>query len=727
MPTITSPGVYDREIDLSLYTPAVSSLVVGMVIAAKSGPLNKATLVTNPNSFIKIFGEPLTDHYGGLAAIQALAELDKLYIVRVASDQGADAVATSEVVINNGGGVASHTGSNTETFVIDVSNKELSFKINNEANSQLLTLEEDATASAQSIVDQINAGIQGVVASVSAGAIKIETKQDGPQAKLEIETSVSGSANTVLGFTPGSYVGTQSSAVAAEATSGAESFDTTGGNNVISVQVGANSPVQITLTDSATATAATLAGEINAAGGGAADSETGFTASDNAGTVVITAQVTADGEAPDLTFVGGAATVLGIAGTTTGTDAESLPSLTVKGLYAGSTSNNYSVVVTRDQYENTFKLEIYNQGVLVDTFRNLNKNIVDEDNYVEESVNPSQDFIEIDDNALNGAIPASGTYQLAGGADGLSQLTDSDYIGVASDPAGKPTGLQIFTNVDEFDILTLICVPGISSTPVIQELISICEKRGDVMTLIDPPVGLSVQDVGRWMDGRDFGNNVSINSNYAATYWSWIESLDTYSNTTMLTPPSGHLLRVYAYNDRVGEQWYAPAGYNRGIIRGRVTDLEPQGSPDQGSRDILFGTPARINPIVKTREGIVVLGDKTSTTKPSALDAIGVRRMLIAIKKSFRLSTKFLLFEPNDPATADTLVRITKPFLGDVASRRGLSDFDVVADESINTGEVKNRKELHANVFLKPILAVRAIQLNYVVTRQDAVFSELEV
>ena len=259
-----------------------------------------------------------------------------------------------------------------------------------------------------------------------------------------------------------------------------------------------------------------------------------------------------------------------------------------------------------------------------------------------------------------------------------------------------------------------------------EELMGICEARGDMMCLIDPPLGLSAQEAIQWMDGKGgLGNTVSINSSYAATYWSWIEALDTYSNTTLFTPPSGHLLRVYAYNDRVAEQWFAPAGYNRGIIRGRVSNIEI--SPDQGQRDLLFGTPARINPIVKTREGIVVLGDKTSTTKPSALDGIGVRRMLIAIKKSFRLSTKFLLFEPNDDATAETLVRITKPFLADIASRRGLAEFDVITDSSVNTDEVKNRKELHANVFLKPILAVRAIQLNYIVTRQDAVFSELEV
>jgi phage tail sheath protein FI len=120
-----------------------------------------------------------------------------------------------------------------------------------------------------------------------------------------------------------------------------------------------------------------------------------------------------------------------------------------------------------------------------------------------------------------------------------------------------------------------------------------------------------------------------------------------------------------------------------------------------------------------------LFGDKTTTQKPSAFDRINVRRLFIVLEKAVATAAKYQLFEFNDAFTRSQFNALVEPFLRDVKGRRGIYDFKVVCDETNNTGEVIDRNEFIADIYIKPAKSINYITLSFVATRTGVAFSEV--
>ncbi len=87
MPVFLSPGVFTREIDLSLYIPSLSTTALGLVGVTSKGPINEPTYITNPVQFNSTFGDPTNPSVEFLpsvyAALQYLHIGRQLWFVRV--------------------------------------------------------------------------------------------------------------------------------------------------------------------------------------------------------------------------------------------------------------------------------------------------------------------------------------------------------------------------------------------------------------------------------------------------------------------------------------------------------------------------------------------------------------------------------------------------------------------------------------------------------------------
>lgn len=95
MSVYVSPGVYTREIDLSLYVPALSTTIVGMVGVTTKGPTEERVYITNQTQFIRVFGPPdATVGYETYAALQYLRRGRQLWFVRVVGAAAAASVET---------------------------------------------------------------------------------------------------------------------------------------------------------------------------------------------------------------------------------------------------------------------------------------------------------------------------------------------------------------------------------------------------------------------------------------------------------------------------------------------------------------------------------------------------------------------------------------------------------------------------------------------------------
>lgn len=310
--------------------------------------------------------------------------------------------------------------------------------------------------------------------------------------------------------------------------------------------------------------------------------------------------------------------------------------------------------------------------------------------------------------------------------------------GIPTDPAfsseldaaviGNPaisTGLYAFQNPETFDI-NLLLTPGFSSGAVIATALQLCESRGDVLYIVDPPFGLRPQQVVDWHNGMLLSDlSTAINSSYGALYWGWVRVFDQFNKEEIWIPPSGHVSAVFSRTSREAEQWFAPAGLRRGRL---LTALDVEYSPSQGERDLLYGSGNAVNPIVKfPQDGIVIFGQRTLQRAQTALDRINVRMLLIYLKKNLIRVLRNFIFEPNDKILWKQVISTVSPFLADVQARRGLQAFNVICDETNNTPERIDRNELWVSIFLKPTRTVEFVVLNLVTLQTGASFSAEEV
>ncbi|MBC8442557.1 MAG: phage tail sheath subtilisin-like domain-containing protein, partial [Proteobacteria bacterium] len=221
------------------------------------------------------------------------------------------------------------------------------------------------------------------------------------------------------------------------------------------------------------------------------------------------------------------------------------------------------------------------------------------------------------------------------------------------------------------------------------------------------------------VDYRD--NQLNRSSSYAVLDSGYKYQFDRYNDVFRNVPLNGDVAGLCVRTDEVADPWFSPAGFNRGQIK-RITRLVF--NPRKAHRDELY--KSGINPVVSfPGQGVVLFGDKTLQTKPSAFDRINVRRLFIVLEKAIATAAKFSLFELNDSFTRAQFQNMVEPFLRDIQGRRGITDFKVVCDESNNTGEVIDRNEFVADIYVKPARSINFIQLNFVATRTGVDFSEL--
>ena len=252
---------------------------------------------------------------------------------------------------------------------------------------------------------------------------------------------------------------------------------------------------------------------------------------------------------------------------------------------------------------------------------------------------------------------------------------------------------------------------------------ALCETRRDCVGFLSPyraaTVGVSLsstatQNVKIGFDGLPSSSYMVFDSSYKYMF-------DKYNDVFRFVPLNGDTAGLCAFTDNVRDAWFSPAGYNRGRVRNAI---KLSLNPTNAERDILYR--ARVNPVVNfPGQGVTLFGDKTALTKPSAFDRINVRRLFLVLEKAIATAAKFQLFEFNDEFTRAQFRNLVEPFLRDVQGRRGISDFSVVANGTNNTGEVIDRNEFVADIFVKPARSINFITLNFIATRTGVAFSEI--
>lgn len=274
-------------------------------------------------------------------------------------------------------------------------------------------------------------------------------------------------------------------------------------------------------------------------------------------------------------------------------------------------------------------------------------------------------------------------------------------------------GIDAVGSATSVDINLLVC-PGLiySLHPAIVSYAEqVAQDRGDTFfifeaTGLEATAQATVDAIQDW------------DSNYAATYYPWVKIVDANTTKPLWVPPSVVMPGVLAYNDKVGEQWFAPAGLNRGTLP-NVVDAYSRLSRTE--IDTLYD--GRVNPIATLPgQGITVWGQKTLQAKPSALDRINVRRLLIALKKFIASATQYLVFEQNTSATRNRFLNIVNPYMESVQQRSGVYAFKVVMDDTNNTPDLIDRNIMYGQIYLQPTRTAEFIIIDFNILPTGATF-----
>ena len=274
---------------------------------------------------------------------------------------------------------------------------------------------------------------------------------------------------------------------------------------------------------------------------------------------------------------------------------------------------------------------------------------------------------------------------------------------------------NLLSNTDYYDI-NMLLTPGI------------LQSKHSAVTTLARNLVTSRQDTFYVMDSNALTDSIStvvndvttLDNNYTATYWPWVRIVNPSKNVPLWVPPSVVVPGALSFNDTVAAPWYAPAGLNRG---GLTSVSDTYQTLSQADRNTLYD--ARINPIANfPNDGVVIWGQKTLQARPSALDRVNVRRLLITVKKFIASATRYLVFEQNTSQTRDRFLSIVNPYLEQVRAQQGLSAFRVVMDSTNNTPDLIDRNILYGQIFLQPTRTAEFIILDFNIQPTGAAFPE---
>ena len=682
-----SPGVNISEIDLTTSVPGVSSTVGAFAGVFRWGPVGERVLIDSENKLVDTFGRPTSfNPETFFTAANFLGYGNALLVARAANTVDSGANAALNAVANTGAinvaSVAVTNRDNYESYASFNANAAYIAKYPGDLGNSLRISVCDSTTAFGSTIDLI--GVE--TGNTITGSFTINVGSN--TATMLFETSgVSAAANTYANTVVGqlsvgdlikignTVLGTQYIKISAI---GALTTNTT--HAIVDVsfsdsnKLAANFVISNTVNGNTTVANLTRNWEyFNVVDGAPGTSEWVATYGGNTAAVDQLHAVIVD---QDGRFNGVAGGILEVfPAMSRATDAKSSD---------GASIYYKTVINERSRY-------VWWANDRSNALSNTAANIVSSTN-----VKPlTLDFAAGQDGADEGNVPIT-TLTTAYDLFKLKETADISLV-----MAGKPRG-------------------GASNTQVGNYLIdNIAEIRKDCVVFITPDDGIVRTNVGNEATALVAWKSNVRDSTYAFLDSGYKYMYDRYNDVYRYVPLNGDIAGLAARSDAATDPWYSPAGFNRGQIRNIV---KLRFNPTQADRDLLYKNA--INPVVSfPGQGTVLYGDKTATVKPSAFDRLNVRRLFITLEKAISQSARFSLFEFNDEFTRAQFRNLITPFLRDVQSRRGITDFQVVCDNTNNTAERIDRNEFWGDIYIKPNRSINFIQLNFVAVRTGVEFS----
>lgn len=737
MANFVSPGVYIIEKDVSDYTPSLNPTVVGVVGFAQKGEPNKAVLITSQANLINEFGEPGESLPGqGIeGALEILETCNQLYYIRAL-----DALTGEQAEGSVLAGACPSIGIQASGFGVDSSIYLRVQVTNNEGTAQFSA--ERSFAIPESITFGSPPTSPITQAQAMAGVIGGSMDDSKLGSYMNASSADSSITSGIGNFIVGNFAGENAQLrVTAYSDAG--------------YSVGVNALFPMDYAGVASGVSATITNEADGGlggGGFSALSANGVTFNkgedvDGMGYFV---QSIWDGAGynlstlPDGTVVGNSVSVEFLGGQNNnffvndrGAVLEGFKTSLVgdaawiEGQINTGAENPTSEVIQGNIYDNGIDADVVPLDTFTDRVGGIGVNLLRATggNWIGMRSDPGGLTTVVSASSMEGDAPArsnprysklvEGTYSLAGGNNGTGLNVEAEVAALIGVTAPIRTGMQIID--DDALGITLVTLPGITDESVQNSLVTLAENTGDFLAVLGTPLGVGgVQDAIDFHNGLTSYRSSPLNSSYAALYFPQVKVFQSYLAKDIWMDPAIFAVRQMGFTDSVSELWFAPAGY----VRGRLTKpVDVEYTINRGDRDSMYSGGNAVNPIVKfPQQGITIWGQRTLQRSPTALDRINVRRLMLFIKATIQASTRRFVFEPNDKITQERITSLLEPFFTDIQNRRGITEFKVICDESVNTPVRVDRNELWCKIMIKPTKSAEILIFELNITNQSAQF-----
>lgn len=417
------------------------------------------------------------------------------------------------------------------------------------------------------------------------------------------------------------------------------------------------------------------------------------------------------------------ATIFGFATTLqAGGTGDPAATLTVEGKWIGTYANALTIKITAPTSGNygEFNLIVLEGAIVREIWANLLIGSANElePNYIEALINglngnPGSNLISVTDLLLGAAdsTPEVGLYALAGGDDGLDDLSDTDFIG--AEPSAS--GLRGF---DAVTGIRMLAIPEGATPAVHQAMLTYAEvtRGGTMIAVLDPPANYTGQQIKTYVEVTAALKEAS---EFGVIYWPRLKiqnpRKDIFGNVaTVVVPPSGIICGVIARNDVTGDGgvYKTPAGVERGILTGCV-GFETDEVNKKPIRDLVF--PARINPLFVEPGYPRIIGGPLMLKGSGNFPTIAERRGVIAIEDLLNRGLKFVVNADIDDALIArahrTAFKIAEAEMkrGAFASQNPATAFKIDTGPGVNTPETRLAGQVYVRIGLatkKPALFV---------------------
>lgn len=378
-------------------------------------------------------------------------------------------------------------------------------------------------------------------------------------------------------------------------------------------------------------------------------------------------------------------------------------SITATAKNRGTDGNGYKLAVAAEAGDTGMvNITIFKDGVAIETLKVSTDEaspdyILDVDNEVIEF--SSEDY-------TSGATLSDGDYQLAGGNDGVADITAEDYIGASVD--GVNTGVYCFLNKKY--AAQFIATFGFTDKKLAVAMKSVADARKDITVVIDTPPGLTKKQAEDWREATgDYEGTPFLEGFNMELYWDWQK--DYWEGQEVVLPPSVYVLENSLKSYPKNGPWLPVAGDARGVITSADVVTRIDSVTD---RDSLVSH--NINPIYDTGyRGIQIYGNETLNKDYTDLSAAHIGRTLTHIRGHVDELTEGFKFGLNNEQMWSTWEATVNEFLQDIKLKGGLQFYRATMGGKLTSREELAQRICRAQIELQFTPDGEVFKLEYVV------------